>query len=651
VGNDALGHPAASVAPTTQARTVLRPLPHDAVRLGSEGWLGRWQRLNRTATIPHCLEQLEVAGAIGNLRRVLDPEVGPRRNMLFSDSDLYKTLEAIGWELGDDRHDDADPLAAAFEAITALVAAAQEPDGYINSYWGRDGRPRWSDIRDGHELYCAGHLLQAGVAAARNGDDRLLEVGRAFADLLVERFGAPDAEAVPGHPEVEMALVELWRHTGTAAYLDLARSMIDRRGRRWLGEGRFGAAYYIDHTPIRDQSEVTGHAVRQLYLLCGATDVAIETGDAELLSAVERLWEDAYTKKTYVTGGQGSRHRDESFGDPYELPSDRAYNETCAGIASVMWNWRLLLATGKRRYADEMERALYNAAAVGLSEDGTHFFYSNPLQMRAHHDGSTEDSPSTRLPWYGCACCPPNLARLGASVHHHVATVTSRSLQLQLFTPGRVEADLADGTVVLDVETDYPWHATVSVTVVEAPGSPWELAVRRPGWCARAEMSVPGNPGPAHERDGYLVAERAWQAGDTAVVTLDLEPRWVGAHPAVDATRGCVAVVRGPIVYCLEDHDQESGVDLDDLAVDRSVAPEAHERDGIIVLTGRGTTGAAADWHGTLYGSDPGPAPAGREVRWTAIPYYRWANHGENAMRVWLPVASRASEVAGAPAP
>ncbi len=439
--------------PTPGARAARRPLGHDAVTLDPRGWLGSWQALNRAATLPHSVAQLEATGSVDNLRRVAGEFSGPRRCLWFSDSDLYKTLEAAGWELaagGEPRQ--------AYLSLTALLARAQAQasDSYLHSWFGVDGRERWSDLTNGHEMYCAGHLIQAGVAAARSGDGQLLEVAQRFADLLAERFGDDDAPAgqaadggraaIDGHPEIEMALVELWRQTGQREYLDLAAKMVERRGHGSLGQGSFGSACYLDHQPVRDSTTVTGHAVRQLYLLCGATDVAVETGDAALLHAVERQWLDAYGTKTYLTGGHGSRHRDEAFGDPYELPPDRAYNETCAAIASVMLNWRLLLATGRRRYADQMEHALYNAVAVGLSADGTRFFYTNPLQLRAGHDGAQEDSPAERLRWYRCPCCPPNLARLGATLHHYVATgggdEDADGLQLHLYAAGRITAEL-----------------------------------------------------------------------------------------------------------------------------------------------------------------------------------------------------------------
>jgi DUF1680 family protein len=636
------------VHPTAQAHTARVPLGHDAVSLDPGGWLGAWQELNRAATIPHCVAQLAETGTLDNLRRKTGEFTGPRRGLWFSDSDIYKTLEALGWENG---------FGEEFAELTALIADAQDDDGYVHSWWGLDGHEPWSDLTNGHEMYCAGHLIQAAVAAARvaaKDSDTLLKLATKFADLLVDRFGqgasqdpsqdtsqdpsqgknaagrAADGQpaAIDGHPEIEMALVELWRLTAHRPYLDLATAMVERRGHRTLGHGTFGSAYYLDHVPVRDATQVTGHAVRQLYLLCGVTDVAVETGDDKLLAAAERLWDDAYQAKTYLTGGQGSRHRDESFGDPYELPPDRAYNETCAAIASVMWNWRLLLATGRRRYADELERALYNAVAVGLSADGTHFFYANPLQLRPGHDGSSEDSPSARLSWYNCACCPPNLARLGATLHHYVATRSGDGIQLHLYAPGRIRVQLEAGLVELDVSTAYPWQGEVRIRVVKSPAEPWELALRQPAWCDQASMQgVHQND--AHHTDGYLRARRSWAPGDEVTLTLDMPVQVIAAHPAVDAVRGCVALQRGPIVYCLEQQDQLQVVDLNS-PIEVSTQP-----DGTVTLRGHGTSTSTAS--SQLYRPANDPKPKETPVRWVATPYYRWANRGVSPMRVWLP--------------
>ena len=469
-------------------------------------------------------------------------------------------------------------------------------------------------------MYCAGHLIQAAVAAARAGAaPELVALARRFADLLVDRFGPDGVEGIDGHPVIETALVELYRVTGEQPYLALAKRFVDLRGRGLLGEDRsMGRPYYQDHQPVRKADEVTGHVVRQLYLLSGVVDVAVETGDQELLDAAERLWDSAFLTKTYLTGGHGSRHRDEAFGDPYELPPDRAYVESCAAIASFHWQWRMLLATGRRRYADEMERVLYNAIAGAIAEDGRHFFYSNPLQLRTGHDGSHEDAPSGRLPWYTCPCCPPNLARLMASLHGYVATSTPDGVQLHLYTPGRV------GEVT--VLTEYPWKNSIAITVER--GGTWELALRIPGWCSSYSVSM------EHENvDGYARIRREWTPGDTVVLELALDARRVTAHPHVDAVRGCVALMRGPLVYCIEHADLPPDVVLEDVRLDRS-AP--------LTVDGRTlrTTGHVIDSASTpLYGAD-GETFRGGEVAVTAVPYFKWGNRGGGPMRIWIPVST-----------
>ncbi|MBT8226681.1 MAG: glycoside hydrolase family 127 protein, partial [Dactylosporangium sp.] len=415
--------PAGPANPTPHAISAQRPLGLGQVTLDGDGLLGAWQRRNATATLPHCVSHLERGGALDNLRRASAGDDGEHRGMWFSDSDVYKTLEAVAWELGRGTASDVDALVDFLTETTALLASVQEDDGYLNSYYtGQRADRRWRELLSSHELYCAGHLIQAAVAAARAGvADDLVAVARRCADLLVRRFGPDGVEGVCGHPEIETALAELYRVTGHRPYLDLATRFVKLRGTGLLAAGlpdgpRFGLRYYQDHLPVSAAPEVTGHAVRQLYLLAGLVDVAVETEDAELLDASRRLWDSAFQTKTYITGAHGSRHRDEAFGDPYELPPDRAYAETCAAIASFQWNWRMLLATGEHRHADEMERVLYNGIAGATATDGRHFFYSNPLQLRTGHDGSDEDAPSVRLPSYSCFCCPPNLARLMASI-------------------------------------------------------------------------------------------------------------------------------------------------------------------------------------------------------------------------------------------
>ena len=670
--------PAGPVDPTPDALAALTPLGLRDVRLDPAGLLGSWQVRNAAATLPHCVERLDSSGALENLRRAGDrgPEQpwagdpaaqasGPGNDdgapgrgftgMWFADSDVHKTLEAAAWELGrapDDQERSLE-LGEFIARTTRLLALAQDPDGYLNSYFTLV-RPeaRWRELVWSHELYCAGHLLQAAVAATRAGaGDEVMAVARRLADLIVDRFGPAGEEAVCGHPEIETALVELYRATGHRPYLDLATRFVDRRGRGLLPPGRFGSRYHQDHQPVRESDEVTGHAVRQLYLLAGVVDVAVETRDTALLAAAERLWDNAFTAKTYVTGGHGSRHRDEAFGDPHELPPDRAYAETCAAVASVHWNWRLLLATGRSRYADELERALYNAVAGSTALDGRHFFYSNPLQLRTGHDGSDEDAPSQRLDWYACACCPPNLARLMASLQAYVATTDAGGIQIHLYSAGTIRATVRGAQLGVTVATGYPWNGAVTLTVSGEAVEPWTLALRVPGWCRQVTVTVDGVPKQARVDGGYLRIERRWTDGAAVRVNFAMPPRLVAAHPHVDAVRGCVALARGPLVYCLEQTDLPPGTLIEDVVLDLSAplgavdevldpaAGTAAGQAGIVTLTARGSLTPPPSTE--LYVAHPPETDdqpdraSGTELR--AVPYFLWANRAPGALRVWVP--------------
>jgi DUF1680 family protein len=629
--------------PTPAAIATLHPLGLDDVTLDPAGLLGQWQARNAAATLPHCVARLDSDGAIGNLRRLRGDHDGPHAGMWFADTDVYKTVEAAAWELARPQADGR--LRDFVETTAALLAQVQDADGYLNSYvmTERPGR-RWHDLHWSHELYCAGHLFQAAVAAARVGVGAALEdVARRMADLLVDQFGGIGIEAVCGHPEVETALVELYRATGQRPYLDLAARFVDLRGRGLLNDERFGPTYLQDHVPVRDATEVAGHAVRQLYLLAGVVDVAVETGDAPLLAAARRLWESAYLTRTYITGAHGSRHRDEAYGDPYELPPDRAYAETCAAIASFHWNWRMLLADGDHRYADEMERVLYNAIAGSISLDGAHFFYSNPLQLRTGHDGSDEDAPGQRLPWYSCACCPPNLARLMASLQAYAVTADDSGLQLHLYGAGTVRATVHGRPVRLTVDTGYPWAGRVEIGVRSEGTEPWTLALRIPGWCPDHRIDVAGAGADGIDiaaTDGYLRLTGAWSA-TTVVLDLSMPARLVAAHPHVDATRGCLALARGPLVYCLEQADLPPRVQLEDVRLDPAAplgtADVPGGPPGAVALTAAGSVrppGSAA-----LYGDATAPhgGPA-TPIPLTAVPYFLWGNRTTGPMRVWIPL-------------
>jgi DUF1680 family protein len=610
------------------ATGVLSPLPASALRIAPDSFLGAWQERNNLTTIPHCIDNLESSGVLHNFRRVADGEEGDFIGMWFADSDLYKTLEAVGWEslrLGR-------PVWTSFlDTALDLIARTQDTDGYINTHVQGDlTKTRWSNLVWSHELYCAGHLFQAAVALSRGAqDDRLLTIALRLAARIAQDL-QDRPEAFDGHAEIETALVELARHTGLEDLLHLAQEQVERRGHGRLPKDRFSSEYFGDHLPFREADEATGHAVRQIYFATGLVDLHLEDGDPEKLAAAVRLWDSAYSRKTYVTGGQGSRHTDESFGDDYELPPDRAYTETCAAIASFHWNWRMLLATGDGRYAEQMEIGLYNTIAASVDDDGCHFFYTNPLQMRTGHMGARENSPSERLSWFECACCPPNLARLVASLDDYFVTSTEQGLQMHLLTAGTLRTAVLGHEVTVDVTTGYPWNGEAQVTVVGDVG--FEIALRIPGARALRDGRVVAASG----EDGYLRLAHAAGTTEVFAIVFDMEAVVIRPHPRIDAIRGTLAVKRGPFVYCLEGVDNETGSPLEDLRIVEGSAIAEVESALPSVEVALSAAGVVEDPDGPLYGQ---VASTTRPVTITAIPYFAWGNRGPSAMRVWIPVA------------
>ncbi|MFG2793418.1 glycoside hydrolase family 127 protein [Streptomyces sp. NPDC048419] len=626
------------------ARAALRPA---AAEVDDGFWHSR-RVVNARTSIPQGPGLLESAGNLHNLRLAApapsdaSAEGAFQGAYPFMDSDVYKWLEAASWQLG---QGPSPELEADVERITRLIAAAQQPDGYLNTWFQlvKDGE-RYQDLRWGHELYCAGHLMQAAVAHHRaTGRPELLDVARKFADHIDSVFGPPGSgrpiDGIDGHPEVETALVELYRETGERRYLDLAGYFVDRHGHGLLG----GEAYCQDRVPVRESTNVEGHAVRQLYLLAAAADLATETGEAELRAATERLWQAMTATKTHLTGGLGAHHDWEDFGDPYELPNERAYCETCAAIASVQWSWRMALLTGEARYADLIERTLFNGFLAGVSLDGERWLYVNPLQVRDGHTDHGGDQSARRTRWFRCACCPPNVMRLLASLGHYLATGDDEGLQIHQYVTGRY----ACGPIAVRAETDYPWHGTVALTVEETPADrPWALSLRIPQWCREfrlrcGELTYDQTDAPVE--DGWLRIERTWAPGDQVVLELGLEPRLTAADPRVDAVRGCVAIERGPLVYCLEQADHPGG-GLDDVVLDTSRPLAVKHRPDLlggvttVAAAGRRRDLVEAGWWPYRPAADDSPT-AGEPVELTAIPYYAWANRQDGAMRVWLPTS------------
>ncbi|MER5455198.1 beta-L-arabinofuranosidase domain-containing protein [Micromonospora sp. NPDC002389] len=633
-------HPAAPVLPV---RGRLRPLDLREVRIAGGFWAER-QSVNGGVTLDHIAHWLEREGWVRNFDLAVDGDLsGERRGREFSDSEIYKFLEAMAWEIG--RTADPD-LESRFRALVRRVGAAQEPDGYLNTKFGRPGQePRWSDLEWGHELYCVGHLVQAAVARARTrpgADDGLLQIACRAADHVCETFGVDGIDSVCGHPVIETALVELARTTGQDRYLTQAALFVDRRGHGRLADIEFGREYFQDETPIRQATVLRGHAVRANYLAAGAVDVAVELKDASLLDAVRGQWHHTVTRRTYVTGGQGSRHQDEAFGEDWMLPPDRAYSETCAGIGSVMLAWRLLLADGESRYADLIERTLFNVVSTSPSTDGRSFFYTNTLHRRELGTVPDADRPSLRAaaslraPWFEVSCCPTNVARTVASLGAYAATYDDEGLQLHQYLPGTLAHRLPDGRErCLVITTDYPHDGEIRVRVDSDDDRPWSLSLRVPDWAVEgATVTVAGATRPV--APGMVTEQRTWRRGDEVVLALPMAPRFTHPDSRIDAVRGCVAVERGPLVYALESVDVPEVATVDELRIDTSQPPRLV--DGRVVVRCRRVRPHDHEWPYRADAAEASPAPVEVFDEVTLVPYHAWANRGPSTMRVWIPV-------------
>jgi uncharacterized protein len=643
---------ARTVLPSASATTTLRP----ATRVGRGTPGGFWaerSRINRDVSLLVAYDELERAGNLAYFRaviaggdRVVETAAALNDQYVYNifDSDVYKWLEAVGYEAAYVLDPD---LAARSDDVIGLIERAQRPDGYLHTAIQNGvGREPLHEWRLGHELYCGGHLLQAGIAWHRSvGDDRLLGVARRFTDWLLTELDNFDPKILPLHPGLEMALVELFRVTDDRRYLELAATFLNRRGHGNIGYYNFSPEYFLDERPVRQSEAIRGHAVMALFLLCGVVDVAVETGDASLLAVAERQWTDMVQHKTYLTGGVGSRHHGESFGDAYELSPDRAYCETCAAVGSVMLSWRLLLATGEAKYADLIERVLYNAVLPGVSLDGRRFFYVNPLQVREADQVVGIEGCHIRTPWFECACCPPNAMRILSTVEEFLATGSSEGVQIHQLISGSACFAAAGSERTVRVDSALPFGEQVTVTVTDAGDeAEWTLALRVPSWSltSRVQLIMDGSattdltPG----QDGYVHITRVWAAGDAVRLAVDNTVVMVEADPRIDACVGHLAIARGPLVYCVEEVDLHA-TRLENIRVDARgpwTAEPAAALDGIVSLVGKGSSVTPDPGDGLPYRAARGSSPVVQPLRITAVPYFAWNNRGPTAMKVWLPI-------------
>jgi uncharacterized protein len=620
----------------------LHNVPVHAVTI-TEGFWGARREVNVDKSIPSMEKLLEANGRMNNFLRLAGKSDAQQHGPVYSDSDVYKWTEAVGFEL---QSGDRPDLHALADKIIKEVVAVQEPSGYLNTYYVGDrikDRMEPDVQRTGHELYNLGHMIQGAIAFYRGtGDRTLLDASIRFVDgYLLPNFG-PGADKKPifsGHPEIELALIELYRTTGDKRYLDLAGYILQGDNRMKMSQRAY--VYSFCGIPFTSRTHLEGHAVRAMYACCGATDYYIETGDESYLKALNVLWNDLVTRQMYVTGGVGARSQGEAFGDSYELPNFTAYGESCAAIGNMMWNWRMLTATGEAKYADVIERALYNGINSGMSLDGTLYCYRNPLGF----DPSSGDQ--IRNPWYDTTCCPPNLERTFASLPGYFYSTAKDGIYLHLYDNSQLDWHLEDGTGLKVVQkTNYPWDGGADITVTPAKPSEFTFYLRIPGWSEVTKVDINGKPVSGATAGQYLAVKRHWAPGDVISVKFNMAPQVIKANDRVVEDYGRAAVQRGPLVYCLEQLDQPEGTALFDVSLDmRSGAAsrfsEEFQKDllgGIVVLSHQGVASEKSASGGQLYNRYTPNVPKARQVQLKFIPYYAWANRAATPMQVWTPV-------------
>ena len=591
----------------SRTQELIAPVPFSEVRIDDGFWSPRLER-HKAVTLPVCIDQIEnQTGRIRNFENAARKE-GGHSGIFFDDSDVYKALEGMAYSL----QNYPDPaLEAKCDEWIDKFAAAQQEDGYINTYYTLTGlEKRWTDM-DRHEMYCAGHLIEAAVAYYHaTGTRKLLDVGIRMADHMMDVFGPGKRDWVPGHEEIELALVKLYRVTGEEKYLHFADWLLGERGHGYgsYGDGRsWNPRYYQDDVPVREMTDIAGHAVRAMYLFCGMADVASFTGDKGYRDALDRLWDDVVLRNMYVTGGIGQSSDNEGFTRDYSLPNLEAYCETCASVGMVLWNWRMNRFTGDARYADVMERSLYNGALAGISLSGDRFFYVNPLESRGNHH---------RQAWFGCACCPSQICRFLPSIGNYIYGISDGAVWVNLYMGNRTDLHSEGVPLTITQETAYPWEGTVSLKLGLDKPLRKELRLRIPGWCRSYEVSVNGEPVEVPVKQGYAVLARKWGDGDVVTLQLDMPVELVAADPRVKEDKGMRAVQRGPLVYCAEEVDNPA--DYDRLSVSEQTAFDCRFEPGKL----GGIVEIRAD-------------EAGRTL--CLIPYYAWDNREPGRMRVWFP--------------
>jgi DUF1680 family protein len=619
-------------------KATLHGVPVSAVKMERGFWSPRMQAVSEVS-LPTLLQLFEEKGWLDNFRRISGKKDVARRGPLYTDSDVYKWLEAVAFAL---QSGDNAGLRKSAEAVIEDVAAAQEPSGYINTFYSKENlAQRHKNMRHGHELYCLGHLIQAGIAWQRaTGDSKLLNAGRKMADYVAANFGPGKAPIFEGHPEIELALVELSRVTGDKKYLTMAGYFLGGDPRNLASIPPREIIYLFTGKPFTDRTRMEGHAVRAAYACSGATDYFLETGDETYRKTLDTLWTDMVRRKQYLTGGVGSRASGEAFGEPYELPNQQAYTESCAAIATMFWNWRMAQAEPDSKYMDNFERALYNGANSGLSLKGNLYCYRNPLELV----GNPEDR--IRNPWYDTTCCPPNLQRILSSLPGYFYSTSKAGLWVHLFDNNRLDWKLEDGTAIrVSQATKYPWEGRIEMTVDPASPTEFTLYIRRPAWAEGAKLSVGGSAVNAPVENGYFAIRRKWSARDRVILDLPVTSRLTISNPYVRENLGKVAVERGPLVYCMEGIDQPPGSSVFDWALEAAGGAGAQFAEewnadllgGVTVLRHKAVRIPAAGPEAKLYQSFRRTAAGQAAGTVTLIPYYTFHNRDITAMQVWIP--------------
>lgn len=622
-----------------QSLQKLYPVNFSDVTVNDDFWTPRMDKV-ATATLQACIEYTEnKTGRIRNFERAALHTRGKHEGIYYDDSDVYKALEAMAYSLKSRPNPALEQKA---DEWVDKIAAAQLPDGYLNTYYTLTGlENRWTDMEK-HEDYCAGHLIEAGIAYYNTtGKDKLLNVAIRFANHIDSAFRLNNRHWVSGHQEIELALMKLYHLTGNEKYLQEAKWFLDQRGHGY-GKGVIwdqwkDPKYCQDEVPVKDQKEITGHAVRAMYLYTGAADVAAVTGDAGYVTAMKTIWEDVVYRNMYLTGGIGAQARNEGFGTDYDLPNEMAYSETCASVGMVFWNQKMNMLTGDAKYVDVLERSLYNGALDGLSLSGDRFFYGNPLASTGTHN---------RREWFGTACCPSNIARLVSSLGNYIYNTGNNGIWINLFVGSQTKINVNSTAVSLKMQTGYPWNGNVTIKVDPAKKKNFELHVRIPGWLKQPvpgelyryadqkeiqpEILVNGKPVRVEETQGYAVISRNWKKGDVISIQFPMEVKKVISHPGVKQNEGRIALQYGPLVYCVEGKDNaENAWNL--VVPDLAKFETRFQRD---LLGGVNTIEFTANV--AQAGAD-GISIITKPEKITAIPYYSWNNRGASPMQVWLP--------------